>query len=77
MCVFYVWVAEWPPPGKMAANSAYYMFSEYKYLIVNLVNLVFTHLEFWSGNFFLIAKFPHCCLLLLFTYGVNTLFMVL
>ena len=32
-----VWMAEWPPIGKMAANSAYIMFSQYKYVIVNLV----------------------------------------
>ena len=31
------------------------MFSWYKYLIVNLV---FSHLGFWSGNLFLIAPFP-------------------
>ena len=43
-----------------AAHSAYDMFSWYKYLIVNLV---FTHLGFWSGNLFLIAPFPDRCLL--------------
>ena len=32
-----VQVAEWPPVGKIAAHSAYDMFSWYKYLIVNLV----------------------------------------
>ena len=36
------------------------MFSWYKYLIVNLV---FSHLCFWSGNLFLIAPFPDLCLL--------------
>ena len=35
------------------------MFSWYKYLIVNLV---FSHLGFWSGNLFLIASFPDLCL---------------
>ena len=30
-------VTEWPPIGKIAAHSAYDMFSWYKYLIVNLV----------------------------------------
>ena len=39
------------------------MFSWYKYLIVNLV---FSHLGFWSGNLFLIAPFPGLCLLVLF-----------
>ena len=39
------------------------MFSWYKYLIVNLV---FSHLGFWSGNLFLIARFPDLCLLVLF-----------
>ena len=37
--------------GKIAAHSAYEMFSCYKYLIVSLV---FSHLGFWSGNLFLI-----------------------
>ena len=55
-------VTEWPPIGKIAAHSAYYMFSRYKYLIVNLV---FSNLCFWSGNFFLIA-FPDLCLLVPF-----------
>ena len=43
------------------------MFSWYKYLIVNLV---FSHLGFWSGNLFLIAPFPDLCLLVHF-YGVG------
>ena len=50
---------------KIAAHSAYDMFSWYKYLIVNLV---FSHLGFWSGNFFLIATFPVGCLLVPFFY---------
>ena len=33
----YVKVTEWPPIGKIAAHSAYEMFSWYKYLIVSLV----------------------------------------
>ena len=39
--IFYVKfsVTEWPPIGKIAAHSAYDMFSWYKYLIVNLVFL--------------------------------------
>ena len=44
---------------KIAAHSAYDMFSKYKYLIANLV---FSHLGLWSGNFFLIAPFPDHCL---------------
>ena len=39
------------------------MFSWYKYLIVNFV---FSHLGFWSGNLFLIAPFPDLCLLVSF-----------
>ena len=39
------------------------MFSWYKYLIVNLV---FFHLGFWSGNLFLIAPVPDLCLLVPF-----------
>ena len=35
--LFYVRVTEWPLVGKIAAHSAYGVFSEYKYLIVNLV----------------------------------------
>ena len=53
-------VTEWPPIGKIAAHSAYEMFSWYKYLIVSLV---FSHLGFWSGNLFLNAPFPDLCLL--------------
>ena len=65
MCVFIflVKVTEWPPIDKIAANSAYEMFSWYKYLIVSLV---FSHLGFWSGNLFLIAPFPDLCLLVPF-----------
>ena len=45
----YVKVTEWPPIGKIAAHSAYEMFSWYKYLIVSLV---FSHLGFGVGIFF-------------------------
>ena len=55
-------VTEWPPIGKIAAHSAYEMFSWYKCLIVSLV---FSHLGFWSGSLFLIAPFPDLCLLVL------------
>ena len=51
------------PYGQIAAHSAYDLLSFYKYLIVNLV---FSHLGFWSGNFFLIAPFSDHCLLLPF-----------
>ena len=54
--IFLVKVTEWPPIGKIAAHSAYEMFSWYKYL---MVSLVFSHLGFWSG----IAPFPELCLL--------------
>ena len=60
---FLVKVTEWPPIGKIAAHSAYEMFSWYKYLIVSLV---FSHLGFWSGILFLIAPSPDLCLLVLF-----------
>ena len=33
----WVWVTEWTPIGKIAAQSAYAMFSRNKYPIVNLV----------------------------------------
>ena len=61
--IFLVKVTEWPPIGKIAAHSAYEMFSWYKYLIVSLV---FSHLGFWSGNLFLIAPLPDLCLLVPF-----------
>ena len=48
---------------KIAAHSAYEMFSWYKCLVVKLV---FSHLGFWSGSLFLIAPFPDLCLLVLF-----------
>ena len=43
-------VTEWPPIGKIAAHSAYEMFSWYQYLIVGLV---FSHLGFleWESFF--------------------------
>ena len=63
VCIFLVKVTEWPPIGKIAAHSAYEMFSWYKCLVVGLV---FSHLGFWSGGLFLIAPFPDLCLLLLF-----------
>ena len=61
--IFLVKLTEWPPIGKIAAHSAYDMFSWYKYLIVSLV---FSHLGVWSGNLFLIAHFPDLRLLVPF-----------
>ena len=49
-------------PRKLAAHLADDMFSLYMYLIVNLV---FSHLGFCSGNFFLKGHFliiAYCCL---------------
>ena len=51
----------WPPIEKIAAHSASDMFSWYMYKDL-IVNLVFSHLDFWSGNRFLIAPFPDLCL---------------
>ena len=48
---------------KIAAHSAYDIFSKYKYLIVNLV---FPASVFRSGNFVLIEHFPGHCLLVSF-----------
>ena len=48
---------------EIAAHSAYDMFSWYKCLIINSV---ISHLDFWSGIFFLIAPFPDLCLLVPF-----------
>ena len=63
MYVFIFLVKLRPPIGKIAAQSAYEMFSWYRYLIVSLF---FSHLGFWSGNLFLIAPFPDLCLLVPF-----------
>ena len=65
VCIFLVKVTEWPPIGKIAAHSAYEMFSWCGCLIVCLV---FSHLGFWSGSLFLIAPFPDLCLLVLFSF---------
>ena len=43
--IFLVKVTDWPYIGKIAAHSAYEMFSWYRYLIVSLV---FSHLEWES-----------------------------
>ena len=52
---------------EIAAQSAYDMFSQYKYLSVYLVLLPS---QFWSGNFFLVTPFSdHCPLLLLNLQG--------
>ena len=61
--IFFVKVTEWSPIGKIAAHSAYDMFSWYKYLIVNLV---FPTSVFRVGNLFLIAPFPDRCQLVPF-----------
>ena len=60
-------MTEWPPIGKIAAHSAYDMFTWCKYLIVNLG---FLHLGFWSGNLFPIVLLPDRCLLVPF-YEAN------
>ena len=54
--------------GKIAAHSAYDMFSWYECLFVSLD---FSHLGFWSGNIFLIAPFPDFCLLVPFDTIIN------
>ena len=45
---FLVKVTDWPPLGKIAAHSAYEMFSWYRYLIVSV--FFFPTSGFWSGN---------------------------
>ena len=45
----WVKVTDWPPIGKIAAHSAYEMFSWYRYLIVSLV---LSHLEFLEWESF-------------------------
>ena len=61
--IFLVKVPDWPPIGKIAAHSAYEMFSWYRYLIVSLF---FPTSGFWSGNLLLIAPVPDLCLLVPF-----------
>ena len=61
--IFLVKLTERPPIGKIAAHSAYDMFSWYKYMIVSLD---FSHLGLWSKNPFMIAPFPDLCLLVPF-----------
>ena len=61
-----------PSYWKIAAHSAYDMFSDNHYLHVHvIVNLVFPISGFWSGIFFLIAPFPDHCLLVLFSESNN------
>ena len=69
LCVFsYFWLSD-HLLGKWLPILLTVCFLNYKYLIVNLV---FSHLGFWNGNFFLIAPFPDRCLLILFLqYGSN------
>ena len=58
---------------EIAAQVAYNMFTLYKYLIINwlVVNLVFPHSCFWSGNFLLFVPFAgHCLLLPFFSVAV-------
>ena len=63
---------EWPSIGKITAHSAYDMFSWYKLRYI-IVNLVFSHLRFWSGNLFLIAPFPDRCIFVHFYNSVTKL----
>ena len=57
-------LTDWPPIGKIAAHSAYKMFSRYKYPIVSLV--FFPTSGFWSGILVVIVPFPDLCLLVPF-----------
>ena len=68
----WVWVTEWLPFGKIAAHSAYDVFSLCRCLVVSLP---FSHLCFWSGNLFLIAPFPDRCLLV--SFYISCVLMVL
>ena len=45
----YFYLTDWLPIGKIAAHSAYEMFSWYKYLIVSLV---FSHFGFLEWDSF-------------------------
>ena len=52
---------------EIAAHSAYIFFSEFKYIIVNLV---FSHFCFWKGNFFLTVSFSDHCLQVFVPFNV-------
>ena len=64
-------VTEWPPIAKIAAHSAYDMFSWYKYLIVSLV---FSTSVFGVGIFFCLRLFLIFAYLYLFTIIMFSLY---
>ena len=70
--IFLVKVTDWPPIGKIAAHSAYEMFSWYRYLIFSLV---FSHLRFFGVGIFcrlrLFLIFAYLCLFLLVSLHTN------
>ena len=55
--IFLVKVTDWPPIGKIAAHSAYEMFSWYKYLIVSLFVCFLPPRVFRVGIFFWLRLF--------------------
>ena len=57
--------------AKQRANIQLIML--YHVLSLWALNLLFSHLGFWSGNFILIAPFPDHCLLVPFLYSVDAL----
>ena len=59
---------------EIAARSTYDMFCTYKYLVANLV---FSHLGFGCGDFFLAAPFPGRCLLVPFLFSSYYHFFIL
>ena len=63
--IFLVKVTDWPPIGKIAAHSAYEIFSWYRYLIVSLV--------FFPPRVFGVGIF--CCLRLFLIFAYLYLWM--
>ena len=53
----YVRVAEWSPIGKWLRTRLAIRFLS----ISTLMSIWFSHLGFWSENFFLIVQFPDHC----------------
>ena len=71
--VCYHILTEWPPIGKVAAHSAYDMFSLYKYLSECQFSLFPPRFLEWESFFFffLFAPFLDICLLVPFSFSIS------
>ena len=59
----HVRVTKWPPIGKLLLTRVTICFLSIR---TYSCQFSFSHLDFWSGNFFLIGLFPYHCLLVPF-----------